>query len=149
MVSPPLLISLLANEFLRNALEKDDSQNSIIANAALVYLAALRYASSEYQRTKDICSAVLIEQTTHMDNETLNASCLFFNDDIDRIIEFCFQKEYGCFQETDLFRPMSYTKVFDYYLMTLSTENVSKQLKSTINLPTSAAPLNQVVDVFS
>ena len=43
------IMSILAKEFLRKALECDNSQSSGIASAALVNLAALYFATSEYK----------------------------------------------------------------------------------------------------
>ena len=44
------LVSLMSKEFLRKALQYDDSKSNGIAPAALAYLAALHFATSEYQK---------------------------------------------------------------------------------------------------
>jgi len=80
------LLSLMSKEFLRNALEGEDSQSHIIAPAALVYLAALHFATSEYQIVIDLCSEILMDQKSHIKYETLNAGCLFFINHVARIV---------------------------------------------------------------
>ena len=148
------LMSLLAKEFLRKALEKDDSQSNIIAPAALVYLAALHFATSENQIVLDLCSAVLMCETTHVENETLNAGCLFFIDDVVRIVGFCLLckkfSERMHFRKRQIYLDLRLTpKVFAYYLTAISAERISKQLQLNPDLPTSAFPLDQLLLVLT
>src|SRR6218665_1017735 len=60
-----------------------------VRTAASVYLAALQFASSEYQEAIRLCSAVLVDQTPQEEKETLNAGCLLFIDDVARIVGLC------------------------------------------------------------
>src|SRR6218665_1689879 len=80
------LISLMSKEYLKKTFKCDDSQVNGVAPAALAYLAALHFVSSEYQEAINLCSAVVIDQTSEYKEETLNAGCLFFIDDIARIV---------------------------------------------------------------
>ena len=148
------LLSLLSKEFLRKALECDDSQSNIIAPAALVYLAALHFATSEYQIVIDLCSAVLMDQTTHVENETLNAGCLFFIDDVVRIVGFCLLckklNENMHYSKRQIYLDLRLTpKVFAYHLTVISAERISKQFELNPNLPTSAFPLDQFLLVLT
>src|SRR6218665_2871363 len=72
------LLSVLSQEFLRKTLEYDDCKSYGIAPAAMTYLAALHFASSQFQQTTRFCLAVI--ETSDMDDETLNAGCLLFID---------------------------------------------------------------------
>src|SRR6218665_3303356 len=83
------LLSLLSKGLLVKALKCDDSQTSGIALVTTVYLTALHFATSEYQIVIDLCSSILIGRATHIENETLNAGCLFFIDDVVRIVGCC------------------------------------------------------------
>lgn len=83
------LMFIMSMAFLKRALECNDTYYTSVAPAALVYLAALHFASLEFQIAIDICFAVLIEQTFYGESETMNAACLFFIEDIVRIIGFC------------------------------------------------------------
>src|SRR6218665_1256691 len=49
------LISLMSNAYLRKAVQCEDSQINGVAPAALAYLAALHFASSEYQEATRSC----------------------------------------------------------------------------------------------
>src|SRR6218665_405538 len=66
--------ALMSKEFLKRTLENIDSQLNGIAPAALAYLAALHFATSEYEETIRLCFSVLSDQTPL--KETLNAGCL-------------------------------------------------------------------------
>src|SRR6218665_3049593 len=79
----------MSKEYLRKALKCDDSQVTGVAPAALAYLAALHFASSEYKQAIRLCSAVFIGQTSEEEKETLNSGCLLFIDDIARIVGLC------------------------------------------------------------
>src|SRR6218665_191960 len=83
------LVYLMSKELLRRTLEADCSESNGITRAALVYLAALHVASSEYEESIRLCSAVLVEQTPREEKETLNAGCLLFIDDVARIVGLC------------------------------------------------------------
>ena len=142
------LMILISKDCLRKALECEDSQSNAIAPAALVYLAALQFASSENQAVIDLCSAVFIDETTNAENETLNAGCLSFIDDVSRIVGFCLA--WKTFIEN-----MHYTKgqicldlritpkVFARYLTVLSAERMSKRLELNHDPPTSTLPLDK------
>src|SRR6218665_3041953 len=83
------LMSLLSEEFLRRTLEADGSKSNGVTTAALVYLAALYFASTEYQEAIRLCSAVLVNKMPQEEKETINAGCLLFIDDVARIIGLC------------------------------------------------------------
>ena len=78
------LLSLMSKEFLTIALQRDGSKG--IINAALSYMAALHYATSEYQKATRLCSTVLMNHKHQEDKETLDAGCLLFIDDIASIV---------------------------------------------------------------
>ena len=82
------LLSLMSKEFLREALKYNDSQTKGCASAALtyMYLAALCFATSEYQQALRFCSEIFVDNTSLENNEPLNAGCLLFIDDVARII---------------------------------------------------------------
>src|SRR6218665_2936198 len=80
------LLSELSKEALRQSVQCYDTQANAIAPAALIYLAALHFASTEYQIAIDLCSSVLESPTTDIEIETLNAGCLLFIDDVARIV---------------------------------------------------------------
>src|SRR6218665_674197 len=83
------LMSVISKEFLRRTLEAGGSESNGVTRAALVYLAALNFASSEYQEAIRLCSAVLVDRTPQEEKETLNAGGLLFIDDVARIVGFC------------------------------------------------------------
>ena len=127
------LLSLISKELLRRALDCEDSQSNGIAPAALVYLAALHSASSEHQIVIDLCSAVLMDHTTHVENETLNSGCLFFIDDVVRIVGFYLLcktfRENMHFCKKQIYLDLRLTpNVFAYYLTVKSCERIFKQL---------------------
>ena len=87
------LVSFLSKAFLKKSLAtsfiSDDSQSVIAVPATLVYLAALHFAAEDYQTVLDLCSPVLQEPPVFLQSETINAGCLFFIDDVIRIVGFC------------------------------------------------------------
>src|SRR6218665_427957 len=70
------LVSFISQGCLRKALECEDSQFVGVVPAALAYLAALHFASSEYEEAMRLCLAVLSTETFHKEHYTLNAGCL-------------------------------------------------------------------------
>src|SRR6218665_3147389 len=81
------LVSLMAKEFLGKTLEADGYESNGVTTAALVYLAALHFASPESQNAIRLCSIVLVDHhTPQEETETLNAGCLLFIDDVARIV---------------------------------------------------------------
>ena len=69
-------------------------------------------------------------ETTQVENETLNAGCLFFIDDVVRIVGFCLLcKKFGetmNFRKRQIYLDLRLTpKVFVYYLTAISTERFS------------------------
>ena len=147
------LLSLLSKTFLRKALRCDDSQSHNIAPTALAYLAAIHFATSECQTVIDLCSSVLVNHTTS--TETLNAGCLFFIDDVVRLV--------GCwllckkFNENNIyyFRQHVYLdlrltpKVFAKHLAIISTESSSKKLDLSQYFTNSALPFDQLLLVLT
>src|SRR6218665_3346347 len=150
------LVSLLSKGFLKKALEtsfiSDDSQSLIAVPATLVYLAALHFAAAEYQTTVDLCLKVLQELPVFFHSETLNAGCLFFIDDVLRIVGFCLlsRKFSGHVHsnKSQIYLDLRLTpELFAYYLTLTSTERMSKQLKLNFNLSTASFPLDQLFAV--
>ena len=144
------LFFVMSKEFLRKALDCDDSQSNDITPSALVYLAALCFATSEYQTTIDICSTILIEPKTDKEYETLNAGCLLFNDDVARVVGFCllFEKlndKINCKGSHICLDLRLTSKLFAYYLMVISAEKIPKQLGLNVDLPTSNFPLDHFI----
>ena len=77
------LASKCLNVFLEKSLECQDSKSKTIANASLAYMAALHFAESEYQIAIDLCSTLILNETTEEEEkETLNAGCLLYIEDI-------------------------------------------------------------------
>src|SRR6218665_2590754 len=87
------LLPLISREFLRKALRCDNtacaSDGIVPAATCMEYLAALHFASSEYQEAIRFCSAVLVDQTSQENIESLNSGCLLFIDDVARIVGLC------------------------------------------------------------
>ena len=142
------LLSLMSKEFLRKALEYDDSKFNGIAPAALAYLAALHFATSEYQQAIRFCLAVLVDQTSQKDKETLNAGCLLFIDDVARIVGLCVlhKKITNNLHYIDrrLYLDLRLSpEVFAHYLTVLSAERISKHLDFYHDLPDSAFPMDE------
>ena len=148
------LLSAMSKELLRESLHCCDSQSNAIAPAALVYLAALYFALSEYQIVIDFCFAALNNQTTGVDIETLNARCLLFIDDVAKIVGISLL--YKRFNEnTNLNRRRVFLDLrltftaFAYHLTVISTERLSKISELNSNLFTSALFLDQLLLVIS
>src|SRR6218665_3858104 len=82
------LLFPIAKEFLIKALKLSSTTRVShgIVLAALAYLAALHFASSEYEEATRLCSSVLMEMASKEDREPLNAGCLLFIDDVARIV---------------------------------------------------------------
>src|SRR6218665_3316835 len=72
------LLVLMAKEFLRRALEYENSESNGIAPAALAYLAALHFATAEYQLAIRLCQSVLSDQTFQKNEEILNTHYFLF-----------------------------------------------------------------------
>src|SRR6218665_1775165 len=144
------LVSLMSKEFLIRTLKADRSDSKGVTTAALVYLAALHFASSEYQEAIRLCSAVLVDQTPKEEKglKTLNAGCLLFIEDVARIVGLCVLHK----KITDINLP--YTgkrlyldlrlspKVFALYVAALSFERRSTNLDFGRNLPDSSFPVD-------
>src|SRR6218665_2336853 len=143
------LLSLLSKGLLGKALKCDDFQSNGLALATTVYLAALHFATSEYQIVIDLCSSIFIGLSTHIENETLNAGCLFFIDDVVRIVGFYLLCKK--FRENDRFttrRQVSHDlrltpKVFAYYLAVILVEKLYTQVDLIPYSPTSVFPLDE------
>ena len=131
----------MAKQLLRKALKHHDSISNGITHAALAYLAAIHYASSEYEEATRLCSAILMGQIPIEDKETLNAGCLLFIDDIARIVGLCvLQKKitednlHNTNRRLYLDLRLS-PDVFAQYLSVLSAERMSKQSDIHHELP--------------
>ena len=101
---------------------------------------------------KDLCSAVLMGQTTYVEKETLNAACLFFIDDVVRIVGFWLllitcRDNVRYNKRKKIFLDLRLTpEVFAYYLTVLSDNKIPMQLEIDRKLlPASAPPLDQLL----
>ena len=145
------LVSQMSNGLLRKALECEDSKSKTIARATLAYMAALHFAASEYETAIDLCSRLILNQTTEEEeNETMNAGCLLYIEDIARIIGFYL-----------LFRQIKYDfhynrrlhlldlritpEVFATYLINLSKAKGHKNFRHFCYLRTPAFPLDEIL----
>ena len=142
------LMSLISKECFLKALQCGDSQFKPFSSAALTYLAALYFASSENQIVIDLCSAVLMDQTIDMNHEALNAGCLLFIKDVAIIVGFCLAwkmlNENRHYTKGPIYLDLRLTpKVLSYYLAVISAVRVSTRLELNPDLPTSALPLDQ------
>ena len=142
------LLSLISKEIFRKALGYDDSISIGIAPAALAYLAALHFATSEYQQAIRFCFAV-VDQTSQEDKETLNAGCLLFIDDIARIVGLCvLQKKISDYNLHDISRRLYLdlrlsAEVFAHYLSVISAERICKRVQLHREVPDSAFPMDE------
>src|SRR6218665_299603 len=146
------LLSLLSKEFLRKALRCEDSQFHDIAPTALVYLAALHFATSEYQMVIDLCSSVFMSHTSRL--ETLNAGCLFFIDDVVRIVGLLLLcktfNEHICYIKQHIYLDLRITpQVFAKHSTVISSERNSKKLEFSPYFTKSALPLDKFVSVLT
>src|SRR6218665_3493121 len=135
------LLVLVSKELLRKALKRYGSVSTGFANASMSYLAALHYATSEYQEAMRLCSAVLVDQNSTDDKETLNAGCLLFIDDIARIVGLCVLQIKITEGNLHYINRRLYLdlrlspEVFAYYLTVLYSDGMYNQLKCCHNLP--------------
>jgi len=137
------LLSLMAKQLLSKALKHHDSISNGIVPAAWSYLAALHFAAAEYQEARRLCSAVLVDQTSQEDKETLNAGCLLFMDDVARIVGLCvlhrkITEDNLYHINRPLYLDMRLTpETFAQYLLVLSDERMSRQSDLYHNVPDS------------
>ena len=115
----------------------------------MAYLAALHFATSEYQEAIRFCLAILADQTSQNDKETLNAGCLLFIDDVARIVGLCVLRKkiidsYLHYIDKRLYLDLRLSpKVFAHYLTALSVERISKNLDLQHELPDSIFPMDE------
>ena len=148
------LLSLLSKELLRKALQCCDSQSDSIAPAALVYLAALHFATSESRIVIALCSKILMDQITHVDNEAMNAGCLFFIDDVSRIVGsylLCRKfKRNMHHKEKQVYLDLRLTpKISAHYLTVILAGRISQQLELKPALTTSAFPFDKCLLILT
>src|SRR6218665_308955 len=148
------LMSLISKECLKKAIECDDSQSKGIAHAAMVYLAALHFASSEDEIVIDICLAVLMDQTIDMNHETLNAGCLLFIEDVARIVGFCLAWKMFTtkihYNKKQIHLDLRLTpKIFAHYLTVISAKRVFKRIELNHDLPFPVFPLDRFIMVLA
>src|SRR6218665_2085035 len=135
------LLSLLTKQFLTKALKHDDTIANGIVPATLSYLAALHFATSEYKEATCLCSAVLVDETSQENKETLNAGCLLFIDDVARIVGLCVLRKKITGSNLHYINRRLYLdlrlspEVFAQHLSLLSAERMSKQLDSYLEFP--------------
>jgi len=143
------LLVLMAKEFLRRALEYENSESNGIAPTALAYLAALHFATAEYQLAIRFCQSVLSDQTFQKDEEILNAGCLLFIDDIARIVGLCLlhtritENDFQ-YNARRLYLDLRLSSdVFACCLLLLSAESIFKCVDFHHNLPGSSFPIDE------
>src|SRR6218665_1243637 len=145
------LLSLMSRVFLIRTLQADGSESNGVTTATLAYLAAIHFVSSEYQPAIRLCIAVLTDQTPPEENETLNAGCLLFIDDIARSIGLCvLHKKITDINFRYIFKRLYLDlrispQVFAHYLTVLSTEKKSTHLGFWRELPDSSYPMDNNV----
>ena len=144
------ILSLLSKIYLKRILTCEDFQYKDIAPpAALVYLAALHFASSENQMVIDLCSAVLTNDTIQVGDDTLNAGCLFFIDNVVRAVglHLIYKKlsEDMQFGKRKIYLDLRLTPVFAYYLTAKSAERLFKQFEIDLDLRASTFYFDQLV----
>ena len=143
------LLCLMSKQILIKALENDGSTSNGIASAALVYLAALHFATSEYETAKRLSLTVLVHQTSQKDKETLNAGCLLFIDDVVRIVGLCVLHKKITDNNLHYINRRLYLdlrlspEVFAHYLTVLSAERIYKHFDFSYDLPDSAFPMDE------
>ena len=97
----------------------------------------------------------LIDQTTFMKNETLNATCLFFIDDVVIIVGFCLliitcRDNVRYSKRQKIFLDLRLTpEVVGYYLTVLSDHKTLVQLEFNLKLLASAPLLDQCLLVLT
>jgi len=142
------ILSLIAKQLLRKALKHQDSTCSGIVPAALAYLAAIHYAASEYQEATRLCLAVLMDETSKEHEETLNAGCLLFIDDVARIVGLCvlqkrITEDHIRHTSRRLYLDLRLSpEVFAQYLSVLSAERISKRSDFYQHLSESSIPMD-------
>src|SRR6218665_1989020 len=147
------LLVLMAKEFLRRALEYENSESNGIAPAALAYLAALHFATAEYQLAIRFCQSVLSDHTFQKDEEILNAGCLLFIDDIARIVGFYLlhkkitETNFQCIGRRLYFDLRLSSDVFAYYLCLSSAERIFMSVAVHHNLPDSSFPVDKYLKI--
>jgi len=145
------LLYLMSKEFLRRTLETAGYEYNVVTTAALTYLAALHFSSSEYQQAIRLCLAVLSDQTPEEEKETLNAGCLLFIDDVARIVGLC------VLHKKVIDNNLKYNggrlcldlrlsqEGFAHYLTALSSERSSTQTHFVRDFPDASFPMDNNV----
>src|SRR6218665_1507207 len=146
------IIFLMSKEFFKRALECDDSSSCSIVPATLIHLAAIHFATLDFQIAIDLCSAVLIDDTSHGKSETINGGCLFFIEDVVKIAGFCLLfkqiNDKKLFHGNKVYLDLRVTpKVFAYYLTVICASRKSKQFE--LNLPKASFPFDQYLLVLT
>jgi len=137
------LLSLMSKQFLAKALKYGDPMSNQTAHAALCYLAALHFATSEYQDARRLCAVVLMDQTSKGDKDSLNAGCLLFIDDVARIVGLAVlhkkitENNRLYFNRRLYFDLRMSPEVFAQYLSTLSAKTIYNHA-----LPDSSYPID-------
>lgn len=81
------LLSQMSKILLSQAIQNETSKTNAMSRLSWAYLAALHFATSEYETVIDLCSKVIINQTTEEEEkEWMNAGCLLYIDSIARSI---------------------------------------------------------------
>ena len=133
----------------RETLKYDDSQFNFVAPATVAYLAALHFATSEYQQAMRFCLAVFVDNTSQEEAESLNAGCLLFIGDIARIVGLCVLQKMITEGNLPYIRRQLYLdlrlspEVFAIYLAVLSVERKFKQSEFPNDLPESSFPMDE------
>jgi len=146
------LVSKLSENLLTKALEIDDSETDTIASAAMTYLAALHFAKSKYRIAIDLCLIVIRNQSP--EEEHLIASCLYFIDDIVRIIGLYLLSRHirdtlHCSRRQFYLDLRLTPEMFAHYLITLSNER-SRPFVVSYDLQTKTVfPMDEILMTIS
>src|SRR6218665_3366405 len=144
------LLSLMAKGFLRRTLKHNGrpTVSNGIVPAALCYLSALHFATSEYRESTRLCSALHMDNTSIEDTETLNAGCLFFINDVARIVGLYVLQKKNTENNPHYINRRLYldlrlsSGVFARYLFGLSAERMGRQSTFYHDFPESLFPMD-------
>lgn len=83
------LLREVSKGLLMRVLEGEDYESNKMAKASLAYMAALHFATSENHIAIDLSWIVIMDEYCEKeDNDTLNAGCMLYIEDIAIIIDF-------------------------------------------------------------
>src|SRR6218665_1467723 len=134
------LISRLSMHYLRIAFGTKDLSARVIRTATVVYIAAICFATSQFQAAFDLCSTIIQKipsvHTSKMperQEKPLNAGCLIFIDEVSNCIGLiatfnCIIKKLRIDHRQFVLDTRFTPRVFAEYLMIQSANRLSRQL---------------------